>query len=136
MSNQGGRGNKTATRFCYGACQKELPATEAGSDDFGMGYRASEVVAFWDYFRPYALTRRAGCRGSTGWGLYKGPIPIVIRAVPRHTQNLNTVTLRSLLLYISRLFSLHLSLATARHGQGSSKGGEPNNTARAVSSKC
>ena len=29
MSNQGGRGNKTATRFCYGACQKELPATEA-----------------------------------------------------------------------------------------------------------
>ena len=29
-----------------------------GSDDFGMGYRAGEVVAFWDYFRPYALTRR------------------------------------------------------------------------------
>ena len=27
-----------------------------GSDDFGMGYRAGEVVAFWDYFRPYALT--------------------------------------------------------------------------------
>jgi hypothetical protein len=22
--------------------------------------------------------RREGCRGSTGWGLYKGPIPIVI----------------------------------------------------------
>ena len=21
--------------------------------------------------------RREGCRGSTGWGLYKGPIPIV-----------------------------------------------------------
>jgi hypothetical protein len=23
--------------------------------------------------------RREGCRGSTGWGLYKGPIPIVTR---------------------------------------------------------
>ena len=31
-----------------------------GSDDFGMGYRAGEVVAFWDYFRPYALTRGGG----------------------------------------------------------------------------
>ena len=28
MSNKGGRGNNTKTRFCYGACQKELPATE------------------------------------------------------------------------------------------------------------